>query len=152
MKALRSGLGATLDVTDYTEHAVGQGSEAMAVAYVETHSDEHGVLWGVGTDPSTITASLRAVLSAHERSQRAWIDAVGSIRGSGAVRSIRAGRPPTTRDASPWPPPWRRSSPGGGPSVRSRARRLRRGGRPSPTNRRSRTRADRGRRLSCGPA
>ncbi|MEZ5222410.1 MAG: 2-isopropylmalate synthase [Ilumatobacteraceae bacterium] len=71
VKALRSGLGATLDVTDYTEHAVGQGSEAMAVAYVETHSDEHGVLWGVGTDPSTITASLRAVLSAHERSQRA---------------------------------------------------------------------------------
>ena len=71
VKALRSGLGATLDVTDYTEHAVGQGSEAMAVAYVETHSNEHGVLWGVGTDPSTITASLRAVLSAHERSQRA---------------------------------------------------------------------------------
>jgi 2-isopropylmalate synthase len=70
VKALRSGLGATLDVTDYTEHAIGQGSEAMAVAYVETHSKEQGVLWGVGTDPSTITASLRAVLNAHERSQR----------------------------------------------------------------------------------
>ncbi|MFN6120927.1 MAG: 2-isopropylmalate synthase [Actinomycetes bacterium] len=70
VKALRSGIGATLDVTDYTEHAIGQGSEAMAVAYVETHSKEHGVLWGVGTDPSTITASLRAVLNAHERSQR----------------------------------------------------------------------------------
>ncbi|MFN8022021.1 MAG: 2-isopropylmalate synthase [Acidimicrobiales bacterium] len=70
VKALRTGLGATLDVTDYTEHAIGQGSEAMAVAYVETHSKEHGVLWGVGTDPSTITASLRAVLNAYERSQR----------------------------------------------------------------------------------
>ena len=70
VKALRSGLGATLDVTDYTEHAIGQGSEAMAVAYVETQSKEHGVLWGVGTDPSTITASLRAVLNAYERSQR----------------------------------------------------------------------------------
>ena len=70
VKALRSGLGATLDVTDYTEHAIGQGSEAMAVAYVETLSKEHGVLWGVGTDPSTITASLRAVLNAYERSQR----------------------------------------------------------------------------------
>jgi 2-isopropylmalate synthase len=70
VKALRSGIAATLDVTDYTEHAIGQGSEAMAVAYVETHSKEHGVLWGVGTDPSTITASLRAVLNAHERSQR----------------------------------------------------------------------------------
>jgi 2-isopropylmalate synthase len=69
VKALRTGLGATLDVTDYAEHAMGQGSEATAVAYVETATPEHGVLWGVGTDPSTITASLRAVLNAHERSQ-----------------------------------------------------------------------------------
>jgi hypothetical protein len=37
---------------------------------VETISPEPGVLWGVGTDPSTITASLRAVLNAHERSHR----------------------------------------------------------------------------------
>ncbi len=70
VKALRSGLGATLDVIDYAEHAMGQGSEAMAVAYVETTTSERGVLWGVGTDPSTITASLRAVLNAHERSQQ----------------------------------------------------------------------------------
>jgi 2-isopropylmalate synthase len=70
VKALRSGLGATLDVTDYAEHAIGQGSEAMAVAYVETTGSERGVLWGVGTDPSTITASLRAVLNAHERAQQ----------------------------------------------------------------------------------
>ncbi|MFM2072382.1 MAG: 2-isopropylmalate synthase [Actinomycetota bacterium] len=69
VRALRSGVGATLDVIDYAEHAMGQGSEALAVAYVETISAEHGVLWGVGTDPSTITASLRAVLNAHERSQ-----------------------------------------------------------------------------------
>jgi 2-isopropylmalate synthase len=70
VKALRAGLGATLDVTDYAEHAIGQGSEAMAVAYVETVGDDRGTLWGVGTDPSTITASLRAVLNAHERAQR----------------------------------------------------------------------------------
>ncbi|MCX6521095.1 MAG: 2-isopropylmalate synthase [Actinobacteria bacterium] len=70
VKALRSGIGATLDVIDYAEHAMGQGSEAMAVAYVETTSPDTGVLWGVGTDPSTITASLRAVLNAHERSQQ----------------------------------------------------------------------------------
>ncbi len=70
VKALRSGIGATLDVIDYAEHAMGQGSEAMAVAYVETTSAERGVLWGVGTDPSTITASLRAVLNAYERAQQ----------------------------------------------------------------------------------
>jgi 2-isopropylmalate synthase len=68
--ALRDGVGATLDVVDYAEHAMGQGSDATAVAYVETSSPEDGVLWGVGTDPSTITASLLAVLSAHERGRR----------------------------------------------------------------------------------
>jgi 2-isopropylmalate synthase len=68
--ALRDGIGATLDVVDYAEHAMGQGSSATAVAYVETSSPVDGVLWGVGTDPSTITASLLAVLSAHERGRR----------------------------------------------------------------------------------
>jgi 2-isopropylmalate synthase len=70
VRALRAGVGATLDVTDYAEHAIGTGSEAAAVAYVETTSPGHGVLWGVGTDPNTSTASLRAVLNAHERSLR----------------------------------------------------------------------------------
>ena len=69
VKALRAGLGATLDVTDYAEHAMGQGSDSTAVAYVEASIAGVGVKWGVGTDPSTITASLRAVLNAHERSQ-----------------------------------------------------------------------------------
>ena len=70
VRALRAGVGATLDVTDYAEHAIGAGSEATAVAYVETTSPGRGVLWGVGTDPNTSTASLRAVLNAHERSLR----------------------------------------------------------------------------------
>ncbi len=70
VRALRAGVGATLDVTDYAEHAIGTGSEATAVAYVETTSPGRGVLWGVGTDPNTSTASLRAVLNAHERSLR----------------------------------------------------------------------------------
>jgi 2-isopropylmalate synthase len=65
--ALREGLGSSIDVLDYAEHAVGQGSEAMAVAYVETSVESGDVRWGVGTDPSTITAALRAVLNAHER-------------------------------------------------------------------------------------
>ena len=65
--ALRSGLGSSIDVLDYAEHAMGQGSQATAVAYVETSAADGSVLWGVGTDPSTVTASLRAVLNAHER-------------------------------------------------------------------------------------
>ena len=67
--ALRNGLGSTLDVVDYAEHALGEGSNAGAVAYIETKNAEGRVLWGVGIDPSTITAALRAVLQAHERHQ-----------------------------------------------------------------------------------
>ena len=67
--ALRTGLDSTIDVLDYAEHAMGQGSQATAVAYVETSVDGGEVKWGVGSDPSTITAALRAVLNAHERHQ-----------------------------------------------------------------------------------
>jgi len=70
INALRSGLSADIDVLDYAEHATGQGSEATAVAYVETTDSDGDVLWGVGSDPNLITASLRAVLAAHERRMR----------------------------------------------------------------------------------
>ncbi len=61
---LREGLGADIDVVDYAEHALGSGSEATAVAYVETTDAEGDVKWGVGEDPNIITASFKAVLSA----------------------------------------------------------------------------------------
>ena len=67
--ALRDGVDAELNLLDYAEHAIGQGSEANAVAYVETSQPDGAVLWGVGVDPNIITASLRAVLNAHERHQ-----------------------------------------------------------------------------------
>jgi 2-isopropylmalate synthase len=67
--ALVDGIDADLNVLDYAEHAIGQGSEANAVAYVETAESNGKVLWGVGVDPNIITASLRAVLNAHERHQ-----------------------------------------------------------------------------------
>ena len=71
VSAMRTGLDASIDVVDYTEHAIGKGSEARAVAYVETVNGDNDVLWGVGTDENTVTAALRAVLSAHERHQSA---------------------------------------------------------------------------------
>jgi hypothetical protein len=37
---------------------------------VETSAGSGEVRWGVGTDPSTVTAALRAVLNAHERQQQ----------------------------------------------------------------------------------
>jgi 2-isopropylmalate synthase len=68
--ALRSGLGVDLDVVDYAEHALGQGADARAAAYVETVDGVGTLRWGVGTHPNIITASLRAVLSALGRRVR----------------------------------------------------------------------------------
>jgi len=63
---VQDGLGTHIDVVDYAEHAMGQGSEATAVAYVETTDGNGNVRWGVGKDPNIITASFRAVLGAYE--------------------------------------------------------------------------------------
>ena len=65
--ALQADLGIDLDVVDYTEHAVGAGSGALAVAYVETTRADGTVKWGVGMHESILTASLRAVVSAVNR-------------------------------------------------------------------------------------
>jgi 2-isopropylmalate synthase len=69
VNALRTEFKVVFDVKDYVEHALSQGSEAVAVAYIEGANGQGDLRWGVGTDPSTITASLRAVLSAFERQE-----------------------------------------------------------------------------------
>jgi 2-isopropylmalate synthase len=65
--ALQADLGIELDVVDYSEHAVSDGSDATAVAYVETQREDGTVKWGVGLHESILTASLRAVVSAANR-------------------------------------------------------------------------------------
>ncbi|MGN6176959.1 MAG: 2-isopropylmalate synthase [Streptosporangiaceae bacterium] len=61
-------LGTEVRVLDYTEHALSAGSDAQAAAYVECEVGGR-TLWGVGIDTNTVTASLRAVLSAVNRAQ-----------------------------------------------------------------------------------
>jgi 2-isopropylmalate synthase len=68
--ALQADLGIDIDVVDYSEHAVGAGSSATAVAYVETQAGDGTVLWGVGRHESILTASLRAIVSAVNRRRR----------------------------------------------------------------------------------
>ncbi|MBM6621412.1 2-isopropylmalate synthase [Micrococcaceae bacterium RIT802] len=58
--------GVDLRVLDYTEHALSEGGSAQAAAYVECAVGER-VLWGVGIDANTTTASLKAVISAVNR-------------------------------------------------------------------------------------
>jgi 2-isopropylmalate synthase len=62
-------IGVTARVLDYAEHALTEGTDAQAAAYVECEIAGQ-VFWGVGIDTNTVTASMRAVLSAVNRSRR----------------------------------------------------------------------------------
>jgi 2-isopropylmalate synthase len=62
-------VGIKVRVLDYTEHAMSAGSDAQAAAYVECEIDGR-TLWGVGVDADTTSASMRAVLSAVNRTRR----------------------------------------------------------------------------------
>jgi 2-isopropylmalate synthase len=62
-------IGVTARVLDYAEHALTEGTDAQAAAYVECEIAGQ-VFWGVGIDANTVTASMRAVLSAVNRSRR----------------------------------------------------------------------------------
>lgn len=53
-----------LEVRDYSEHAMGAGSDARAAAYVECVTPDGQTIWGVGIDEDVATAGVRAVLSA----------------------------------------------------------------------------------------
>ncbi|WP_425230302.1 2-isopropylmalate synthase [Sphingomonas sp.] len=59
--------GVSLDVIDYSEHAIGHGADAQAATYLECRTVDGRVVWGVGIDPDVATASVRAMLSAANR-------------------------------------------------------------------------------------
>jgi len=61
--------GVDLRVLDYTEHALSEGGNAQAAAYVECAVGDR-ILWGVGMDANTTIASLKAVVSAVNRAIR----------------------------------------------------------------------------------
>ena len=64
--ALRS-LGIDLDVGDYKEHAIGEGSDVKAATYIEAiAADSRDRIWGIGINTDTVQASLLAFLSAAE--------------------------------------------------------------------------------------
>jgi len=61
-------------VLDYYEHALSAGGDAKAAAYLECEVAGK-TFWGVGIDPSTTTASLKAVVSAVNRGLRSHVTA-----------------------------------------------------------------------------
>jgi len=64
MGTLREAFGVEIEVVDYTEHALGSGTDARAAAYLECRTADGRAIWGCGIDEDIATASVRAVLSA----------------------------------------------------------------------------------------
>ncbi|QPG61817.1 2-isopropylmalate synthase [Pseudomonas sp. BIGb0427] len=61
--------GLNFDIADYHEHAIRDGAQAEAIAYVEIRVNSQ-LLFGVGKDNSILQASLKAVVGAVSRATR----------------------------------------------------------------------------------
>ena len=64
LTTIEDSFGLSLQVRDYTEHALGSGRDARAAAYLECETPDGETIWGIGIDEDVATASVRAVLSA----------------------------------------------------------------------------------------
>jgi 2-isopropylmalate synthase len=67
VEAFERNFGVSVRIRDYHEHAMAASADATAAAYVEADVDDDAV-WGVGLHPSIVTASLRAIVNAVNRS------------------------------------------------------------------------------------
>ncbi|GJJ10240.1 hypothetical protein Clacol_004466 [Clathrus columnatus] len=75
LDALKNDLGIDLDVREYSEHSIGEGTNVKAASYVELvegpNREDATVsttgFWGVGVDSDTISSGLHAVISAVNR-------------------------------------------------------------------------------------
>ncbi|MFD2755608.1 2-isopropylmalate synthase [Comamonas terrae] len=67
VQALSEKVGRSVRVLDYAEHAIGEGANAKAVAYVELRVDDSQGVYGVGVDANIVSASLRAIISGLQR-------------------------------------------------------------------------------------
>jgi 2-isopropylmalate synthase len=66
INAIRDAFGVSCRVVDYHEHAIGAGTDAQAVTYVEMDV-EGKTLWGVGIHSDVTTSSLHAIVSGINR-------------------------------------------------------------------------------------
>jgi 2-isopropylmalate synthase len=62
-------VGVDARLLDYSEHTMSEGASAQAASYIECAIDGK-VLWGIGIDPNTTRASIKAVVSAVNRAAR----------------------------------------------------------------------------------
>ncbi|SNR82501.1 2-isopropylmalate synthase [Pseudomonas segetis] len=67
LEALVAALPFDVEIMDYSEHAIGAGTNAKAAAYIELRMDGGRALHGAGIDENLTTASFRALFSALNR-------------------------------------------------------------------------------------
>jgi len=60
--------GIRFEIADYAEHALSSGEEAAAIAYIQIKHADGKTRWGAGVDTNIELASVKAVLSALNRS------------------------------------------------------------------------------------
>ena len=70
VKALGALGGAGLEVANYQEHALSFGAEASAIAYIEIKLEDGSKHWGAAVDTNIELASIKALLSAVNRSRK----------------------------------------------------------------------------------
>jgi len=66
--------GQQMSVVDYSEHAIGPGTDAEAIAYVQINLDGQRIA-GAAVDRDTVSASLKALLSALNRGRKTLAEA-----------------------------------------------------------------------------
>lgn len=97
LDALYRAFGIELSIREYSEHAIGGGSDVRAASYIELIPPEadqkdktQGGFWGIGIDPDITGSGLRAVLSAANNAMQGRqlmgleIDRVNKLNGSSA--------------------------------------------------------------------
>ena len=65
--ALVGGGLAKFEIANYSEHSLGAGEEATAIAYIQVRHPDGRTKWGAGVDTNIELASVKAVLSALNR-------------------------------------------------------------------------------------
>ena len=65
--ALKASCGVEATFQDYTQRAMGAGSDVEAVCFVKLEGEDGQMAHGVGVHPNTNSASLQAIVSAVNR-------------------------------------------------------------------------------------
>ena len=69
--AIKSYFNLSYTIETYTEHALENGSDSNAVAYVGIKDSKGNVFWGTGIDTDIVTSSAKALIGAVNRMKKA---------------------------------------------------------------------------------